>query len=115
MLRGFITLLVLVLAAVPPGFCQCRLEAMLFAPAPEGCDELPSPEDDHDDCDCPQLKQDCLASTGPELPTTSIQAVAGIETVMVFSTALRETPADSFCSPRPSASPLYLALRALRI
>jgi hypothetical protein len=114
MLRGLVTLLVMAIAAVPPGFCQCRLEAALFASAHETSHDLPGHEEEDDDCGCRQLKEDCLAPPAPELPTAGTDDVA-IAAAKALSAASRTTSFDSVPAPRVSAPPIYLALRALRI
>lgn len=123
MVRCGLTLLVVLVALVPPGVCQCRLAIFLGAdvaahdPAEDPCPTHPEEEDDHDaDCGCRPLKPDCVISsthclTQPNLdqglawrPPTKIDANGSLLFFLQGN--------DSFPA---SAQPLYVTLRALRI
>jgi hypothetical protein len=112
MLRGFVILLAIAYAVLPPGLCQCRLEAMLL---PASDLDHCAGEEPNDHCDCPQLKEDGLPPPQFELPATECQgcplsasAAPSVSTSWTLTT-------DCFCSPRGADFPIYLALRALRI
>lgn len=117
MLRSLSLLLASLFALVPPGICQCRLEAMVLPCADHG-DHADSDEGHHpeESCGCDELKLDCvLTSVGVELsaaahsPAIKLGAVTPL--LAPNPTGLAETAPGEFLSHQS----LYLILRALRI
>src|SRR5262245_53697644 len=112
LLRGQLAFLIFLCALAPPGFCLCRLEAAIRSS--EDCDHHDSEEEDHD-CDCGQLKPDCILS--PQRPADVAQAVDFLaadctsQPIERPASLLHHRDALFFSSDQP----LYLTLRALRI
>ena len=110
-MRFLAVVLMTTFALVPPGFCLCRLTAELVH------EHTDCPEDDTDherDCECPQLLPDCTVPTNDSAEQTLLTAplteLAETPLAVVVSAALA---APSFLDD--AATPLYLALRALRL
>jgi hypothetical protein len=119
MARGLVTLLIAWWALLPPGLCACRLQAMLAPPVEDDCEHHhsePRGHDDHEDkdCACPERATDALLSAGPELEAAS-HLIASLPPAQSPSPAVIASTLESRTVWRPSDSPLYLILRALRI
>ncbi len=122
MSRLLVILLVLVYALVPPGFCTCRLQDLIFADASSGPEDhdhdepAPGCPEDHDehDCDCTRIQQDCLTSSGTDWDAAvTSSGILDPETIpQILGLPLNQktlTPAHFW----PGDLPLYLTLRAL--
>jgi hypothetical protein len=115
MLRRCAIFLALCYAVLPPGFCECRLEAMLLPADSDDIENAADHESEEEHCGCPQLKEECLRP-----PSSDILAAGDLpESVVPELPAPTPTPwlfsGDSLCAFRGTEVPLYLALRALLI
>jgi hypothetical protein len=113
MTRWLVFLLLCAYASVPPGLCQCRLEALLFAA--QGETESSSHDEEHDDCGCTDVKADflpsaCASCAAPQETLAGVAADSGAEPRLAVKPAA--DPPDNFLA---ADIPLYLTLRALRI
>lgn len=105
--RFALLLLMAVYALMPPGFCLCRVSAMVLPATEATC---PNHHDDDDDDDCPHIQQEGISPTslcviaGVLPPQTCV--AAGDTTRPRFSTE------DLSLSGRDLDQPLYQILRA---
>ncbi|MBI3410422.1 MAG: hypothetical protein HY040_18950 [Planctomycetes bacterium] len=117
MARLLVLALMFLVALVPPGFCACRLGAMLLPSEESATEESDSPDDgdDHDGHSCGSLLPDAVAPVGVSF------AVQGdhLEGVVPPVASIAQGPHFHFRSlvdaPTIASPPLYLTLRALLI
>jgi hypothetical protein len=115
MTRVLLLALTLLYAALPPGFCACRIEAAVTGHADHhDADDTPCP-DEGGDCDCPQWQLAQVsaggAAPGPGQVASLDSPAADLST---GATACPSSPCPDAHASWP-ARPLYLTLRALRI
>lgn len=118
MARILVTLLAAWWTLLPPGACACHVHAMLAPPHAEDHDHHPAPcdsegHDESESCSCAERPADGLPPTNPE--AEGDPSFAAWLPPSAPAPTVRAPSLDSPAIGRPSASPLYLILRALRI
>lgn len=116
LLRGLVTTLISLYAAVPPGFCLCRLQEAVSPPHHDCSDPAHDHEDEEDCCDCGQLKPDCIRSSSAwNAPSALAAGPLWLAAAQAESDPPSNVPLGLARPHHASDSPLYLTLRALRI